>query len=79
MSDKDIIKISKIKNVRVKNMHNGYVSRAFNIIQVEYRDGEKRIIDVKSRRDLTDIGYYAFMFPEKIKESVIFQEEDIFK
>lgn len=74
MSDKDIIKIVKLKGIRVKSLHNNHVFMKRDILRVDFRDGSSRFINTLANRDMTDIPYFALVYPKKVKEKVIFQE-----
>ena len=75
MSDKDIVKIVKLKGIRVKSLHNNRIFMKRDIIRVDYRNGDKRFINTLAKRDMTDIPYFALVYPKKLKEKIIFQEE----
>lgn len=75
MSDKDIVKIVKLKGIRVKSLHNNRIFMKRDIIRVDYRNGEKRFINTLAKRDMTDIPYFALVYPKKLKEKIIFQED----
>lgn len=74
MNKKDIIKISKIDNIRIKNKHNGYLFPQQSILKVETREGYYRIIDLIAERDITDIDYFEIVETPKTKEKVLFKE-----
>lgn len=75
MSDKDIVKIVKLKGIRVKSLHNNRIFMKRDIIRVDYRNGDKRFINTLAKRDMTEIPYFALVYPKKLKEKIIFQEE----
>lgn len=75
MSDKDIVKIVKLKGIRVKSLHNNRIFMKRDIIRVDYRNGDKRFINTLAKRDMTDIPYFALVYPKKLKEKIIFQED----
>lgn len=58
MFDKDIIKVELIKGVRVQNTHNGFVFPKQNIMKIYFRNGNIRILDLFSNRDITDVDYF---------------------
>lgn len=74
MNDKDIIRITLVRNVRVKNLHDGFLFPLQNIIEVEKRGGETRIIDLIADRDITDIDYYEICETKKTKRKDLFKE-----
>lgn len=57
MSDKDIIKIIDMVNVRIRNKHNGVLYPMQDVVKVVYRDNTYRVVDMFSKRDFTDIDY----------------------
>lgn len=75
MSDKDIVKIVKLKGIRVKSLHNNRIFMKRDIIRVDYRNGDKRFINTLAKRDMTEIPYFALVYPKKLKEKIIFQED----
>ena len=74
MNKKDIIKISKIDNIRIKNLHNEYLFPLQSVLKVETRGDGYRIIDLISERDITDIDYFELVETPKTKERAIFKE-----
>ncbi len=72
--DKDIIKITKINNIRVQNKHNGYLFPYQSILEIEFRNGRKRILDLFSQRDITEIDYFEIVRTNKTKEVILFKE-----
>ena len=74
MSDKDIIKISHVKNVRVRNEHNNVVFPMQNVLKIYFRNGEIRTLDLFSNRDMTEINYYKLVETPRTKEKIIFLE-----
>jgi len=74
MSNKDIIKISHIKNVRVRNTHNDVLFPMQNILQVYFRSGEIRTLDLFSNKDMTEVDYFKIVETPKTKEKLIFLE-----
>lgn len=73
-SEKDIIKVIKINNVRIKNLHNGVIFPEQDILKVCYRDGSYRILDLFSHYDITEIDYYEVIETKKTKEIVLYKE-----
>ena len=71
MSDKDIVKIVKLKGIRVKSLHNNRIFMKRDIIRVDYRNGDKRFINTLAKRDMTEIPYFALVYPKKLKEKII--------
>lgn len=75
MNENDIIKITKIKGVKLKNNHNGYVQDIKrDILRVDFRDGTSRVLSTLCDVDITDMEYISVVYPKKIKEKVIFQD-----
>lgn len=74
-SDRKIISITKIDNVRIKNTHNDYLYPTQSILEVDMDDGY-RIIDLIAKKDITDIDYFEVVTTSKTKKKVLFKEED---
>lgn len=74
VSDRDIVKILQVKNVRIKNTHNNYIFPYQNIMKIFFRNGESRTLDLFSRRDMTEVDYFEVIETEKTREKIIFQE-----
>lgn len=73
-SEKDIIKITKVDKVRIKNTHNEVLFPEQSILKIEFRGGECRILDLFSNYDITDIDYYQVIETKKTKEKVLYKE-----
>lgn len=76
MNDKDIIRITKTSNVRVENTHNGFMFPVQNILEIEYRDGGVRVLDLMAQRDISDISYLVVHDSPKTKRKDLFKEND---
>jgi len=76
MNDKDIIRITKTSNVRVENTHNGFMFPVQNVLEIEYRDGGVRVLDLMAQRDITDIDYLVVHDSSNTKRKDLFKEED---
>lgn len=74
MFDKDIVKVELIKGVRVQNTHNGFVFPKQNIMKIYFRNGNIRILDLFSNRDITDIDYFKIINGITTKTKVLFKE-----
>lgn len=74
MSDKDIIKIIDMVNVRIRNKHNGVLYPIQDVVKVVYRDNTYRVVDMFSKRDITDIDYFEIVETNKTEVLTIFQE-----
>ena len=74
MSKNDIISLKIIKGVQLKNTHNNFIFPKQYIIEVKYRNGKKRILDLFSMRDISSINYFKVLKDENIKERILFQE-----
>ena len=72
--DNDIIRLTKINNVRILNKHNGYLFPYQNILEIEFRNGKKRVLDLISERDITEIDYFEVVKTNKTKEVNLFKE-----
>lgn len=75
MSDKDIIRITKVNNVQVENTHNGYLFPLQSILEIEDRMGNVRVLDLIADRDITDIDYFVIHESSKTKRKDLFTED----
>ena len=76
MNEKDIIRITKVNNVQIENTHNGFMFPVQNILEIENRLGEVRVLDLMAQRDLTDIEYMVVHESAKTKRKDLFKEYD---
>ena len=74
MNENDIIKIELVKNVRIENLHNNFLFPRQNIINVYFRNGNKRSLDLVSGRDFTEIEYFKVVENITTKRKVLFEE-----
>ena len=72
MNKEDIIKIELLRDARVQNMHNGFIFPKQYIMKIYYRNNCIRILDLFSKRDITNIDYFKVL--EGTKTKVIFEE-----
>lgn len=72
MNKEDIIKIELLRDARVQNMHNGFIFPKQYIMKIYYRNNSIRILDLFSKRDITNIDYFKVL--EGTKTKVIFEE-----
>lgn len=70
----EIIKITKVKNVEIKNSHTGIRYDKQNILKVIYRSGKESIIDLDGEKDITNVDYMKIIYPKKYKEKIIFSD-----
>ena len=70
----NIIKITKLKNVKIQNTHDDYLFPYQDVIIVEYANKKERTIDLIANKDITDIDYYKVVKTDRTKESIIFEE-----
>ena len=75
MSKSDIIAVEIVKNVRIRNLHNDFLFPKQDIMNVYFRDGKKRTLDLLSQRDFTDIDYFKVENTKSTKVNVLFFEE----
>lgn len=76
MSEKDIIRITKVNNVQIENTHNGILFPLQNVLEVEDRQGNVRTLDLMANRDMTDIEYFVVHESSKTTRKDLFKEED---
>ena len=69
-----IIKITKIKNINIKNNHNGVIFKPSNILKIYFESGEVHIIDLYADADITGLDYIDVIYPDKYKEKIIFSD-----
>lgn len=74
MNDKDIIRITKVNNVRVENLHDGFLFPAQDFLEIETRGGDVRILSLIAERDITDIDYLKLKETDKTKKRDLFKE-----
>lgn len=72
----NIIRITKKNNIRVKNLHNGVLFPKQDILEIEFDNSSKRIIDLMSQKDITDINYLQVVENEKTKTTNLFYDND---
>ena len=75
MNKNDIIAVEIVKNVRIRNLHNDFLFPKQDIMNVYFRDGKKRTLDLLSQRDFTDIDYFKVENTKSTKVNVLFFEE----
>lgn len=74
MSDKDIIRITQVNNIHIKNLHDEHLFPLQSVLEVENRRGDIRIIDLIADRDITDIDYYVVCETPRTRRKHIFKE-----
>ena len=74
MSNKDIIKIFQIKNIRIKNLHNGVIFPPQTIEVIVFRDNSVRVLDLVANRDITDIDYFSIIHTPEDRYITLFEE-----
>ena len=76
MSDKDIIRITRIRNVQIENTHSGLLFPVQDILEIEDRGGATRVLDLIAERDITEIDYFVVHETDKTKKKNLFTEYD---
>lgn len=74
MNDNDIVRITLVRNVHIKNTHDNHLFPLQDIIEIENRGGYVRILDLIADKDITDITYFEVCESEKTKRKDIFVE-----
>lgn len=69
-----IVKITKVKNVNMKNKHRNYIYNPSSILKVYLESGEVHVIDLEAEADITGVDYMEVLYPKKYKEKVIFSD-----
>ena len=72
----DIIRITKVNNIRIENAHNGFLFPEQNILEIEDREGNVHILDLMASKDITSIDYLVVHETNKTKRKDLFKEED---
>ena len=72
----DIVNIKFIRGLSVKNLHNNVVFPPRIYLEVNYRDGLRKYLDLVTQRDITSIDYYEMVKRDNYKEKTIFQEKE---
>lgn len=72
----DIIRITKVNNIRIENAHNGFLYPEQNILEIEDREGNVHILDLMANKDITSIDYLVVHETNKTKRKDLFKEED---
>ena len=76
MNDKDIIRITKVNNVRVENLHDGFLFPRQDVLEIENRGGDVRILSLTSERDITNIDYLKVRETDKTSRRDLFKEDN---
>lgn len=76
MLKNNIIRITRKRNVRILNIHNNFLFPSQDIIEIEFENKQKRIIDLMSEKDITDIDYFKVEESKKTKDLNIFLDSD---
>ena len=74
----NIIEIRKIKNIRIKNIHNNMIYPIQDILEITFENGKERIIDLMSKKDITDINYFKVIKTWRTKSRIIFIDNDFY-
>ena len=74
----NIVRIIKLKNVRIKNIHNNTLFPKQDVLEIEFENGEIRKIDLFSEKDITDIDYFEIETTPKTRCDIIFEDKDFF-
>ena len=74
---KDIIKIEQLKNVWIRNLHNGFTVGMQKILCVTYQDNTTSYIDLIAGKDMTNIDYLKVITDKNTKiQKKIFEEKN---
>ena len=73
----NIIRITRKKNVRIKNIHNDYLFPTQDILEIEFENKDKRIIDLFCGKDITEIDYFQVEESKKTKCYDLFIDSDL--
>jgi hypothetical protein len=73
----NIVRISIYKNATIINTHNNSIWPFNHILEIENKKGEKRYLDLNSKRDITDITYFKLDLANSPKK-IIFEDELFF-
>lgn len=72
----DIKKITKIKNVKIKNTHNDFMYPSQDILEIEFKNGSIKRLDLLSQKDMTDVDYFEVIETIMTKKDIIYEESD---
>ncbi len=72
----DIVKISKLNYVQIKNTHNEFLYPLQSVLIIEYRNKRQSIIDLVANKDITNIDYFEVIKTSKTKEKILFEEQE---
>ena len=72
-----IIKIARVKNVKIENLHNGFIFPTQDILRVSFENGDIRTIDLICEKDITDIDYLKVIESDKTRYKNIFVDSDL--
>ena len=76
MLKNNIIRITRKRNVRILNIHNNILFPLQDVIEIEFDNRQKRIIDLMSEKDITDIDYFKVEESDKTKCMNLFLDSD---
>ena len=74
MNDKDIVRITKVNNIQIENTHNGLLFPMQNVLEIETRGGDTRVLDLMADRDITEINYFIVHETNKTSRKDLFNE-----
>lgn len=72
----NIIEIKKIKNVRIKNIHNDMIFPTQDLLEITFENGKTRIVDLFSEKDITDMDYFKVVETKRTKNRIIMLDHD---
>lgn len=73
----NIIEITRFKNVRIKNLHNEVLFPTQDILRITFENGDNRIIDLISEKDITDIDYLSVVVSDKTRTRTLFKDTEV--
>lgn len=73
----NIVEIYIKKNINIQNLHNEIIYPKQSILVVAFENGEERIIDLMSEKDITNIDYFKVIESEKTKKRILFSDSDL--
>lgn len=78
-SEKNIVKMTLISNAVIRNIHSNNTFKFNNVMIIEYLDNSKRVLDLVSNRDMTDVDYLKVEKGKLTTEKVLFYDKQWFE
>lgn len=73
----NIIEIARLKNVRIKNLHNEVLFPTQDILRITFENGDTRTIDLICEKDITDMDYLKVIESDKTRTRILFKDTEV--